>query len=500
MCFPAGMEEHKSYRPWDPCQSLLLPPSLLDWLPEDDLAYFILDVVGTLDLDPIEMVYQEKDGRGTRPYSPRMLTALLLYGYCVGVRSSRRIEAATWRDVAFRVIAGDLHPDHTVISEFRRVHLSALGDLFLATVRLAQRAGLVRLGQVALDGTKMQANASKHKAMSHGRMLKTESELREEIARLLAEAEETDRTEDAVQGVGRRGDELPAELRRRTDRLRRIEEARTALETEARASRARTLSETAAWQREQSGTAADPVERKRAATRARQAEERAAALRGDNDEEPPTAGGSSEAEWPRHQVPTTPEGTPAPQAQRNFTDPDSRIMKRDGSYLQGYNCQAAVDAGHQVIVACAATNQAPDQQHLPPAVEQVRANCGQYPDQLLADAGYWASAHVDFCEARGVDPFLATGRKGQAEPVPAVPTENPDTRALMARKLAAPEGQAVYARRKVIVEPVFGQIRVVLDFHGFLLRGLRMVGGEWSLVCAAHNLRKLHRAARATPA
>ena len=212
----ARMEAHKSYRPWDPRQSLLLSPSLLNWLPEDDLAYFILDVVGSLDLRSIEDAYQEKDARGTRPYSPRMLTALMVYGYCVGDRSSRRIEAATWRDVAFRVIAGGQHPDHSVISEFRRVLLSALSGLFLTTVRLAQRAGLVRLGQVALDGTKVQANASKHKAMSHGRMLKTEAELRVEIERMLAEAEQADRVEDGIHGSARRGDELPAELRRRT--------------------------------------------------------------------------------------------------------------------------------------------------------------------------------------------------------------------------------------------------------------------------------------------
>jgi hypothetical protein len=429
-----------------------------------------------------------------------MLTALLLYGYCVGVRSSRRIEGATWRDVAFRVIAGDHHPDHTVISEFRRVHLTALGGLFLETVRLAQHAGLVRLGQVALDGTKMRANASKHKAMSHGRMRKTESELRAEIARLLAEAEATDRAEDELHGVGRRGDELPAELRRRTDRLRRIEEARSALEAEARESRARTLSEQAARQQAHSRTAENPVERQRAATRARQAEERAAALRGDDEGRPPTGGGSSDAEWPRHRVPATPEGAPTPQAQRNFTDPESRIMKRDGGYLQGYNCQAAVDGERQVIVACGATNQAPDVEHLPPAVEQIRAVCGQYPEQLLADAGYWASAHVDFCAARGIDPFLVPWRKRPDEPRPNSPPEKSEARVRMARKLATPEGRAVYGRRKVIAEPVFGQIRVVLDFHGFLLRGLRKVGGEWSLVCAAHNLRKLHRAARAIPA
>ena len=497
------MEAYKSYRPWDPRQSLLMPPSLLDWLPEDDLAYFILDVVGSLDLGAIEESYQEKDARGTRPYSPWMLTALLLYGYSVGIRSSRRIEAATWRDVAFRVIAGEQHPDHSVISEFRRVHLSALSGLFLSTVRLAQRAGLVRLGQVALDGTKVQANASKHKAMSHGRMLKTEAELRADIQRLLAEAEATDQREDEIHGLGRRGDELPAELRRRTDRLRKIEEARAALEAEARESRAQDLSAQAERQRTQAQAAADPVERKRAATRAVKADERAATLRSEDENEPPAPGSSSEDSWPGHQVPTTPEGQPTPQAQRNFTDADSRIMKRDGSYLQGYNCQAAVDAAHQVIVGCMATNQAPDQQHLPPAVEQVRANCGAYPERLLADAGYWDAEHVNFCQTRGVEAYIATGRKRSDEPPPSEPGEPPedsDPRTLMAFKLRTPEGHAVYARRKVIAEPVFGQIREGQGFRRFLLRGMQKVRGEWALVCAGHNVLKLYRAARAVPA
>jgi transposase len=222
------MEDHKPYRSWDPHQSLLLPPSLLDWLPEDDLAYFVLAVVRGLDLRAIEDVYQAKDARGTRPYSPRMLTALLIYCYCVGVRSSRRIDAATWRDIAFRVLAADQHPDHTVLSEFRRTHLDALAGLFLTTVRLAHKAGLVQLGQVALDGTKLKANASKHKAMSYGRMLKTESELRSEIKRMLTEAEQADAAEDCRYGAAR-GDELPEEVRRRSERLHRIEAARVAL-------------------------------------------------------------------------------------------------------------------------------------------------------------------------------------------------------------------------------------------------------------------------------
>jgi transposase len=474
----------------------------LDWLPEDDLAYFILEVVSTLDLRGIEDAYQEKDARGTRPYAPRMLTALLVYGYCVGVRSSRRIEAATWRDVAFRVIAGGEHPDHSVISEFRRVHLSVLGGLFVTTVRLAQRAGLVRLGQVALDGTKVQANASKHKAMSHGRMLKTEAELRVEIERMLAEAEQADREEDAIHGVGRRGDELPAELRRRTDRLHKIEEARAALEAEAREARARELAEQAERQRTQALEAADPVERKRAATRAEKAEARASALRSE-DEDPPCPGGSSGEGWPGHQIPTTPEGKPVPQAQRNFTDPDSRIMKRDGAYLQGYNCQAAVDGAHQIIVGCMATNQSPDQQHLPPAMDQVREICGAYPQRLLADAGYWDAGHVEFCAERGMDAYIATGRQKHGEAMPVErgePPGEPDARGGMNAKLRTPEGRQVYARRKVIVEPVFGQIREGQEFRRFLLRGLEKARGEWALVCAGHNLLKLFRAAKALPA
>jgi transposase len=498
--FLLGMEDHKLYRSWDPRQCLLLPPSLLDWLPEGDLAYFILDVVGTLDLRAIEDVYQAKDARGTRPYSPRMLTALLIYGYCVGIRSSRRIEAATWRDVAFRVLAADQHPDHTVLSEFRRIHLDALASLFLATVRLAQRAGLVQLGQVALDGTKLKANASKHKAMSYGRMLKTESELRSEIERMLREAEQADTAEDRRYGAAR-GDELPEEVRRRSERLQRIEAARAALEAEARQVRVQELEEQAQRQEKHARDTADPVEGKRARTRAAKAREQAERLRG--DDETPAAPGSSGDPVPHHRVPTTPAGLPSPQAQRNFTDPDSRIMKRDGTYLQGYNGQIAVDSAHQVIVACVVTNQPPDQEHLVPMVEQVCANCGADPEKLLADAGYWGQDNVSFCEARGVDPYLAPSKQkhGEAETLQGEGQwDGADARARMAKKLRSPEGRAVYARRKTIVEPVFGQIREAQGIRNFLLRGRRKVRGEWGLICAAHNLLKVFRAPVVIPA
>jgi transposase len=489
----------KQYRPWLPTQSFLLPPSPSEWLPESDLAYFVLEVVASLDLSEIVRVYEAKDPRGTRPYDPRMLTALMLYGYCVGVRSSRKMEAATYRDVAFRVLAGGEHPDHTSLSEFRRVHLEALGRLFLATVRMAQKAGLVKLGMVALDGTKVAANASKHRAMSYDRMPKSEAQLRQEIKRILAEAEATDRAEDDLYGPDRRGDEVPEELRTHEGRLRRIQQAKAELEAEARQVREAELAEQAKRQREQADKAPDPPERKRAATRAAKAEEQAAKVREAGRGKPKAEDGRAEGDGdlPFHRVEATVEGKPSPKAQRNFTDPQSRIMKRDGTYLQGYNCQAVVDAERQVIVAAALTNQSPDQEHLPPLLERVRANCGRYPDKLLADNGYWAGAHVTYCEERGTQAYIAAGRykHGQRpEPVEGPPPDGLDVKARMAWLLRTPEGRAVYARRKVIVEPVFGQVRETQGFQRFLLRGLRGAKGEYLLTCAAHNLRKLHKA------
>ena len=448
------MPATKRYREWNPFQSYLLPPSPSEWLPEDHLAYFILDVVEILDLSPIEDAIQAKDPRGTRPYDPRMMTSLLLYGYCVGVRSSRKIETASYEDLAFRVIAGGQHPDHTVISEFRRQHLDGLGGIFVQTAQLAQKAGLVKLGRVALDGTKVQANASKHKAMSYGRMLKAEAELEVEVGQLLAEAERIDREEDERYGRYRRGDELPEELRRREDRLRRIREAKEALEAEAAEARAVLLEERAENQRQKAKTAEDSSERKRAATR-------------------------------------------AAKAQRNFTDPDSRIMKRDGAYLQGYNCQAVVDEAHQIVVACAVTNQAPDPEHLPPLTEQINVNLGAFPDQLLGDTGYWDEEHVSFCEQREIDPYIATGRQKHGEKLPPVrgrPPKDLDAKGRMQRKLRTKRGREIYARRKAIVEPVFGQMREVQGLGRFLLRGLDKVPGEWQLFNAGHNLLKIFRA------
>jgi transposase len=446
----------KTFRPYTPRQAFLLPPSPLEWLPEDHLALFILDIVQQLDLSAIYRHY-ERELRGYPPHDPQMMVALLLYGYCVGVPSSRKIERKTHEDVAFRVIAGGGHPDHSRISDFRRVHLEALAGLFVEILRLCQKAGLVKLGAVALDGTKVKANASKHKAMSYERMKKDDKRLREKVAELLSKAEQVDADEDAIHGKGSRGDELPEDLRHAKDRRARIRQLMKELEEE---------------------------------TKQQQAEK--AAKDKDKDEPPPSVTGD---DLPSHKIPTTPDGEPTPKAQRNFTDPESRIMKSGDGYVQGYNCQAMVDAAHQIIVAEAVTNQPPDVEHLVPMIARTVANCGDKPEKVIADAGYFSEVNV--CEAMkwGIDPYIATGRRRHDEPVNAPRGRTPSglsVKETMARKLTTKSGAAVYARRKVIVEPVFGQIKEARGFRRFLLRGLAKVRGEWSLIALTHNLLKLH--------
>lgn len=387
------------------------------------------------------------------------MMALLLYGYCVGVASSRKIERKTHEDVAFRVLAGGQHPDHTCISEFRRIHHQAFADLFLQVLKLCQKAGLVKLGHVALDGTKMKANASKHKAMSYERMKKQEAELAKKVEDLLRAAEEADAAEDAKYGKDKRGDELPEDLQRAESRLARIRAAKAALEAEAKAQR--------------------------------EAEEKK-----DNDE-PPSGGATP---LPEHQVPRDAEGAPKPKAQRNFTDPESRIQKTGDGFLQGYNCQAAVDEGHQIIVAQAVTNQPPDVEHFAPVLEQVVANCGAAPAKSTADAGYFSGDNVARAKVLGVDPFIAPGRLKRGEAPPKVrgrPPANLTPKQAMARKLATRAGAAAYARRKAVVEPVFGQIKQARGLRQFLLRGVAKVRAEWSLITLTHNLMKLHGVAAA---
>lgn len=485
----------KRYKPWIPTDRYLLPPCPTDWLPKGHLVYFLLDLLSELDLSAIEGAVQAKDHRGTPPHPPAMMTLLLVYGYCVGVFSSRKLEMATYEDIGFRVLAGGLHPDHTRISEFRRVHLEAFRELFLQVLKLCQAAGLVKLGHIAFDGTKVQANASKHKAMSYKRMLEDELRLKKEIEALLKRAEETDGAEDNRYGEGNRGDELPKELQRRETRLARIQEAKAKLEEEARQGRALALQEQAERARQRSETHDDPTERKRAATVAKNKEAEADEMRGDDNDDPPSF--TTPDGLPMHRPKTKVDGTPDDKAQRNFTDPESRIMESGGAFEQGYNCQAGVDEEHQIIVGEAVSNQSPDNGNLPAMMRQAVDNCGQAPDAASADAGFWLPGVTDLAAQLGIDLYVSTARRKHGtsqEPVPeGPPPENADERERMRLKLRTVAGREIYARRKAIVEPVFGQIKEAQGFRRFHLRGLAKVSGEWSLVCTCHNLLKLFR-------
>ena len=448
----------KTFRVFAPDQGLLLPPSLDDWLPADHLARFIADLVDEhLDLSRITAAYTEV--RGGPPYDPRLMVRILLHGYTTGVRSSRKLEAACVDVVAFRWLAAGSAPDYRAIARFRKRHLSALGHLFVQALALCQAAGMVSLGQVALDGTKVRANASKRKAMSYVRMTEKEKILADEVSALLLEAERIDKDEDKKFGKNRHGDELPAELARRETRLAKIREAKAALEEEAR-------------------------------IRARERAEAKARERGDDDDI--TAAKGDEAAG---------AAVPKPKAQRNFTDPESKIMLTgDGAFHQCYNAQAVVDADHQVIVATAVGTNASDVGTLMPMTEQAAANTGRAPGQLLADAGYCSTDNLDraadYTAACGTEFFIATGRTRRGDPPPVAPRGRiPDSatgRQRMARKLATKTGRRVYARRKVIVEPVFGQMATLQNAKHLLLRGLEQARGEWLLLAACHNLRKLH--------
>jgi transposase len=441
----------KSYRPYFPEQDFLLPPSLREWLPEDHLAYFVSDVIDQLDLGAIEAHY-EREERGYPPYHPRMMTKVLVYGYCVGVFSSRRLEKRLVEDIAFRVLAAGNEPDFRTISEFRRVHLKALEGLFVQVLRLALKLGAMKLGRVAIDGTKIKANASKHKAMSYERMLREEARLQEEAKRLLAEAEQTDKDEDKRYGRNRQGDELPAELGRREERLKRIAEAKKALEARAEA--------------EQKQKAKKPEKK-----------------------DPPHHGGRRGG---RSAV------EPKAEAQHNFTDPESRIMKGPDGFVQAYNAQAAVEPGLQLIVAQALTQQANDKQQLIPMIERVREQAGQKVQQVLADSGYCSEENLRKAGKKKVDLYIATGKQKHNQPAQTSPRGRiPQSATLvdrMKRKLMTKAGRIIYARRKTIVEPVFGQIKQAQGFRQFLLRGVEKVCSEWALVCTTHNVLKLYRA------
>ena len=484
----------KSYREWLPDQPYVLPPSPQEWLPTDHLAYFVMDVVGHLDLSSIEEEIQRKDARGERPYDPRMMTALLLYSYSTGRYSSRRISGGTYEDVPLRVIGAGEHPHFTTINQFRLDHWDSLSELFVQVYGMCLRVGMVRLGEVSLDGAKIKANASKHKAMSYQRMGEEEKRLQAEVQGLLQRAKEIDEAEDALYGAGEDREDVQKELGRREQRLQKLRAAKAELEKEAAAARAEQLRELAAGQRAKAEDGAvAQEERARAADRAKKHEEQAEGLRPKGEEGP-----KDQLELPLHRVPCEPEGLPKPKAQRNFTDPESRIMVKDGAFVQSYNAQIVVDGAKQLIVAHGVSNQAADADYLIPMVERTLAGCRRAPEAILADNGYFSKENVEAVVAGGSEPFIAVGREKSVDGAApagqsAEGTEARRIREAMLEKLRAVEGKKTYARRKGMVEPVFGQIEQARGFRRFSQRGLKKVSNEWGFVCTAHNLLKLFR-------
>lgn len=448
----------KCFRSYVPEQSLLLPASLEDWLPEGHLARFVSEVVEELDLSEVYASYQD-DGRGQAAYHPLLMTRVLVYGYCTGKVSSRRIERACWEEVAFRYLAANQQPDHDTIATFRRRHLAALAGLFVQVLRLCQKAGLLKLGQVAIDGTKLQANASRYQNQSYEKLGEEERRLREQVEQILEEAERVDAAEDAKYGRGRRGDELPAELASRESRLKKIREAKASLEREAR----------------------EQAERKRKEAEQAWAERQHRA-------EPSGRRPSGR----RPKMPDPEQARPKPGTAGNATDPDSRLMKSNASrsFVQAYNAQAAVDGDQQIIVAAEVVQDRCDRHQLVPMIEQVQRNTGQVPEKVTADTDYYRPRPVQQVQGLGVDLYLKPDRPPHAaRGAPARPTVAEGLR----QKLRTPEGGAIYRKRRETVEPVFGQIKQARGFRNFLFRGLAKVRAEWKLICLTHNLLKLYR-------
>lgn len=459
-------DQRKQFRAWDELdgrREIFCPE---ESLPSDDLVFFLLDLIPQLDLSAFYQFYS-RDLRGQPPFSVEMMATLLIYSYSVGVFSSRKIAAACERNLAFLAIVGNDRPDFRTISQFRKHHQAAMKPLFLEVLRVAGELGMVQLGNLSTDGTKIEANASRHKAMSYGYMTKDLERLQAEIDKLLENADRTDAEQDAALG-SRRGDELPAELKRRQDRIEKIQEAKARLEAEAQ-------------------TRADAEQRERdAATARREAE------------------GKSRSGRP----PAPIDSTPDDKAQTNFTDPEAKIMKRNNKgFDYCYNAQAVVDSAHQIIVAAETTAAANDVQQAVPLATAAVANLtaagielprdAQGQPQLIpntADSGYFSEANVAGATAAGMDPYYATGR--QKHHTPEAPLTDPSVespKAAMTRKLRTETGRQLYAARKHIVEPVFGQIKRVRGFRKFLLRGLELVSAEWQLICLTHNLLKIWR-------
>ena len=450
----------KTFRAWKIDQPLFLPPSVQDFVAEDHLARFVVRLIrDDLDLAEISGTYGSE--RGQPPFDPAMMTALLLYSYCCGLYSSRRIAKACRERVDFMSIVALDAPDFRTISDFRGRHLKALGELFKQILQLCEKAGLVKLGHVALDGTKIKANASKHKAMSYERMDKRAAELEAEVAKWLSSAEAADAEENKLHGRDRTGEEMPEWVVDKKRRAETIRKAKTELEAEAKAAAEAKLKAEA------------EAEAKRAAEGRRKPGPKAA---------PPS---------------TEPEA----KAQKNFTDADSRIMKNKDGFVQAYNAQAAVDAEAQIIVAQDVTQSAVDCAQLVPMTDAIETNLGRKPEQLSADAGYCSEANLEALEDRSIDSYVATGRardavigtvKGNPAATPAPePARTPTRVEVMRAKIKAGGHTSPYRLRKQLPEPVFGQIKQARGFRQFLLRGIDKVRAEWAIVCTVHNLLKL---------
>lgn len=438
-------------------QQLLLPPDLRQWLQDDHLALYVSDVIEALDLSAIMKKYEEGDSRGRPPYHPALMVKLLIYGYCTGRMSSRKLEQATYDDIAFRVLTCDQHPDHDSIADFRRRHMSELGELFVQVLQLCQRAGLVKLGHVAVDGTKIKANASKRESLRYGRLSEAEQALEAEVVRLLTEAQRIDDQEDTIYGAGHRADELPAELRRRESRLAKIRELKAELEQEA---------EQAAEEERQPKAADEPKNYRR-------------------------------RQWSRSESGAV---VPKDKTQRNLTDPDSRLMMDTNTrnYEQAYNTQIAVDAEDQIIVTARVVQAPNDQEQLVPTVSDIKENLGQLPATVSADGAYFSSAVITSEALREIDLYVPPNEPRPSGVVPDTPASI-NVRSHMWHKLKSESGRKIYNRRKTIVEPVFAQIKHVRNFRQFMLRGLSQVEGEWKLICLTHNLLKLFRTAKPLP-
>jgi len=459
----------KRFRTCDLDQLYLMPPSLQDWLPEDHLARFVADVMNELDLSSIYSEYERKDGRGLSAYHPLLLTRLLLYGYCLGVTSSRRIERSTFEDIAFRYLAANQHPDHDTIADFRKRHLEALASLFVQALRLCQKAGLVKLGNVAIDGTKIMANASTRRSVPYRKLTEREQYWKETVERLLAEAEHTDQEEDQRWGKGQPADPLPTELAQAQSRLERIRQAKAELEREA--------------QQELEAAALNHQPRRRG----RPTKEEATA----HPPEDPQLRNNE-----RHRLRRAQTKAAEPTRQYNFVDPDSRVMKDNARkcFVQAYNAQIATDAQAQVIVAAELTQQTTDRHQLLPMVQAVRESAGSAPETITADAGYWDTTSLRDPSLGGIQVLVSPDStpKSPGAPLPSNAPNNADALS-MRERLTSETGKALYAKRKATVEPVFGQIKDARNIRRFRLRGLKKVACEWKLICATHNLLKLFR-------